>query len=236
MNFKPAWKLMLIAAAVLAATSVSVFAGPPLICHRLDIGSAKSLPWGANPVNWDQPLENYDLSHLADETLASLSPGTPVIFHMETIRRAVIYSRRSPEVSKELILKMSARAHDAESQSKPDALAMFDFGYLIEATKEAGWGYHGGDSSGRPNVAMNLDGYSWVTKALASSHDNPEIEFALALITMGRSDLKSHGEYARAALAGASADSLLARNLTGYFIGERGDTMVALLKKEAGNN
>ena len=235
MNLKPAWKLALMTVSVLAAASVPALAGPPLICHRLDIGSAQSLPWGTNSVYWDQPLENYNLSHLVDETLALLSRNSPVIVHMETIRRAVIYARHSPEVSKKLLLKMSDRARRAEPGNSNATLAWFDYGYLIEATKEAGWAHDNGGAEGE-NVAMNLDGYSWATKALAASNDDPQMEFALALIVMGRSDLRSHSEYAQAALAGSSSDPMLARNLSTYFVGERGDTMVALLKKEVGNN
>jgi hypothetical protein len=234
MNIRSAWKLMLIAAAIVAASNIAALAGPPLICHPFQIGEAKSLPWGNDPAHWDQPLETYNLGNLADETLALLSPGTPVIVHMETIRRAVIYAHRSPEVSKELILKMSARAHEAESQSKPDALALFDYGYLIEATKQISWTYH--EPTGRteqPNVAMNLDGYPWVTEALAASGKNPEMEFAAALIVMGRPELKAHREHAQAALAGAGSDPLLARNLTTHFVGADGDTMTGLLAKAA---
>jgi hypothetical protein len=233
MKFNRAWKWMLTAVVVVAASGVAAYAGPPLICHPFKIGGAKSLPWGNDPAHWNQPLADYNLAHLSDETLALLSPDTPVIVHMETIRRAVIYAHRSPEASKELILKMSARAHDAESQSKHDPLAMFDYGYLIEATKEAGWAYHDGGTSEQPNVAMNLDGYPWVTRALAASGDNPEMEFAAALIVMGRPELKAHREYAQAALAGVGSDPLLARNLTGYFVGNRGDTVTSLLTKEA---
>ena len=36
------------AAAILIATPA--FAGPPLLCHPFEIGTARSLPWGSAPV------------------------------------------------------------------------------------------------------------------------------------------------------------------------------------------
>jgi len=231
MNRKPVTKSTIIAVLV-TASAIPALAGPPLVCHPLDIGNAKSLPWGSDAASWDQPLANYNLAHLADETLALLTPDTPVIVRMETIRRAAIYARNNPPASKELILKFSGRARDAEAQSKSGALEMFDYGYLIEATKEAAAASHAGQS----NVAMHLDGYPWLAEALAASHDDPEMEFAAALIVMGRSDLKTHQEHAQKALDGSRADSLLARNLTIHFIGAGGDTMNTLLAKAAKGN
>jgi hypothetical protein len=212
----------------------SAFAGPPLVCHPFQIAGAKTLPWGDDSGHWDQPLANYNISHLVDETLALLSPGTPVIARMETIRRAVIYARQSPLIAKELVLKLGARAHGAETQSQSSALAWFDYGYLIETMKQANWIHPAAAGiSERANAAMNLDGYPWVTKALAASLGNAEMEFAAALIIIDRVDLKGHHEYARAALAGASSDSLLARNLKTYFVGTRGGTMARVLTSEA---
>jgi len=237
MKRKPVLKSRVIAIVLLAASGIPALAGPPLVCHRFEIGSARSLPWGGDPAVWDQPLVNYNVANLAGETLALLSPDTPVIVHMETIRRAAIYARRSPEAAKELILKMSARAHDAEAHGQPNALAIFDYGYLIEVTKQVAWAYHE-PAGGReqPNVEMNLDGYPWVTRAIAASHDNFEMEFAAALIVMGRNDLKSHNDHAQRALAAGPGDSLLARNLTTLFAGTRGDTMTTLLRTAAKGN
>ena len=205
-------KSTLFAFAVLAAWGIPALAGPPLICHRLEIGDARSLPWGADSAVWNQPVENYNVAHLADETLGLLSPDAPVIVRMETIRRAVIYARHFPQAQKELILKLKARTGDAEARG--DGLAMFDYGYVIEAMKEASWTEGPG---GQWNAAMNLDGYPWVTRALAAGHDNPEMEFAAALIVMGRNDLNSQHEHAEKALAARGGDPLLARNVAGFF-------------------
>src|SRR5579872_5385312 len=78
-----------------ALTCVTAFAGPPLICHPHDIGSAKSLPWKNDGANkWDNPDPNYSVGHLSADTLQLLTPGTPVIVRMETLRRAAIYGQQ----------------------------------------------------------------------------------------------------------------------------------------------
>jgi hypothetical protein len=92
-----------------AGFATSAFAGPPLICHRFEIGDAKSLPWSA--AGWDlSGNENYDTHNLAHDTMALLDDNTPVIVRMETLRRATLYARKDQY-----------------------ALAWFDVGYLAEA-------------------------------------------------------------------------------------------------------
>ena len=54
-------------------------AGPPLICHALNIGGAKSLPW--NNDMWSlSGKTDYDLSRLVADTLELLAPNAPVRF------------------------------------------------------------------------------------------------------------------------------------------------------------
>src|ERR1700690_2508946 len=97
-------------------------AGPPLICHTINIGSAASLPWSSDTWNLSGK-ENYDLNRLAGDTLALLDANTPVLVRMETLRRATLYAQRDPKIAKELLLKLSARA----TVNDRDALAAFDF-------------------------------------------------------------------------------------------------------------
>src|SRR5215475_3189583 len=65
-------------------------AGPILVCKNYEIGAAKSLPWGGS--DWRSVKSDYDINRLVEDTLALLTPDTPVIVRMETLRRAVIYS------------------------------------------------------------------------------------------------------------------------------------------------
>lgn len=186
------------------------FAGPPLICHRLDIGDAKSLPW--NGTVWNlSGNENYDTKNLAQDALAILDSGAPVIVRMETLRRATLYARQDPRAAKELLTKLYRRATSAEAAGRPDALAWFDAGYLVEAYSQ--WFYKD------PNPAAGIDGYSLVAKALAlRGRRDSEMEFAAALITLHGPE-QAHQEHARKAIAGAKEDPLLARNLASQFLG-----------------
>lgn len=194
------------------------FAGPPLICHRLDIGDAKSLPWSGSAWNLSGN-ENYDTKNLAQDTLAVLDSGAPVIVRMETLRRATLYARKDPRAAKELLTRLYNRA----GATNAPASAQFDAGYLIEAYKQ----WFGKD----PNPAAGLDGYALVVKAIAASvHDDPQMEFAAALITLHGPE-QTHQEHARKAIAGANSDPLLARNLSSQFLGDQNQTVSQALAR-----
>src|SRR3979490_2218052 len=123
----------LVIAMVAASLSLAPVAqaGPPLICHTIEIGQAKSLPWISH--NWNLTGgETYDTKNLVRDTLEILVPDTPVLVRMETLRRATIYARNDAVPAKELLARLHARAASAESSGHPDALAWFDIGYLAE--------------------------------------------------------------------------------------------------------
>jgi len=190
---------------LLGFTTVAL-AGPPLICHPIEIGQAKSLPW----VEFNQRgSTDYDLKNLSQDTLAILDSRTPVLVRMETLRRATIYARQDPQAAKELITRLQARAANSDAAGRPDALAWFDVGYLAELYKQ--W-----MGKGEPNPAAGIDGYSWVRKAISLRGSDPEMEFAAALITL-TSPGSAHRDHLQKALAGAKQDPLLARNLASSF-------------------
>jgi hypothetical protein len=192
--------------AVLFVFTNFAHAGPPLICHPIDIGQAKSLPW----VDWNhRGSTDYDLKNLTRDTLAILDSSTPVLVRMETLRRATIYARLDPQVAKEVITRLQARAANSDAAGHPDALAWFDVGYLAEAYKQ--W-----MGKGEPNPAAGLDGYALVKKALSLRGQDSEMEFAAALITL-RGPEDAHRDHARKAMAGAESDPFLARNLSSNF-------------------
>ena len=200
----------------------AAYAGPPLICHSIEIGQAKSLPWISH--NWNlSGSENYDLKNLVPDTLAILDSNTPVLVRMETLRRATLYARKDPQIAKELLTKLHARATSAESSGHPDALAWFDAGYLAEAYKQ----WHGKDSQ---NPATGLDGYAWVTKSIGLRGHDPQMEFAAALITLEGAQ-RDHHEHVLRATAGAKADPLLAQNLSTHFMGNNGQTISEMFAK-----
>lgn len=204
-------------AAVLVGFTTYAQAGPPLICHRIEIGQARSLPL----IDWNQKgTAGYDLKNLVNDTLAVLDSNVPVVVRMETLRRAAIYARHDPQVAKELLTRLHART--ANSTGGSEALAWFDAGYLAETYKQ--W-----IGKNEPNPATGIDGYAWVKKALRLRGDDAEMEFAAALITL-RGPQDAHREHVQKAMIGARHDPLLAKNLSSDF---HNQTIAELLTKES---
>jgi hypothetical protein len=209
----------------------SAQAGPPLICHVISIGNAKSLPW-ADATNNLAMDSKYDVKNLASDTLAILTPDTPVLVRMETLRRATLYAREDPQATKELLIRLYARAAGSDRAGHPDALAWFDAGYLVECYKRwIGRNLPHMTDGMRidPNPAANLDGYAWVTRSIGLRGSNPEMEFAAALIALQGTHAGDFRRHAQRAQAGASSDPLLAANLSSHFIGNRGETIADMM-------
>jgi len=228
----PRFAIALIAALLCFAAVAR--AGPPLICHAIEIGNAKSLPWTSH--NWNlSGGETYDTKNLVRDTLDILGPNIPVLVRMETLRRATLYARKDPVAAKELLAKLHARATAAESSGHPDALAWFDVGYLAEAYKQWIGQTWMRVSKDEQNPAAGVDGYAFVKKALAlrgpsQNGNDAQMEFAAALITLsGPRD--AHREHAQKAIAGAKSDPLLAQNLASRFTGPQSETISELLAK-----
>jgi hypothetical protein len=209
MNLRASSRLTVSIAAVVVAVTTYAQAGPPLICHRFKIGNAKSLPL----INWNQQdTGGYDLKNLSGDTLGLLQPNTPVLVRMETLRRASIYARHDPQVAKELLTRLHARAADSDAAGHPDALAWFDAGYLAETYKQ--W-----IGKVEANPATGIDGYVWVKRAIGLRGEDAEMEFAAALITLSGPE-GDHRDHARKAFAGAKSDPLLVQNLASSFHGQ----------------
>ena len=222
------------AAAAMLLFANAAQAGPPLVCHAFEIGQAKSLPLVSHSWNLSGS-ENYDTKNLVKDTLEILAPDTPVLVRMETLRRATLYAHRDPIAARELLGKLYARASSAESAGHPQALAWFDAGYLVETYKQ----WIGRDlphmTDGMrmdANPAASVDGYAMVKKAIALRGDDPQMEFAAALITLsGPRD--EHAEHAQKALLGAKNDALLAQNLATHFLGANDHTVSEVLAENA---
>jgi len=208
--------------AALVFLAVPAQAGPPLICHTIDIGNAKSLPW----ISHDWSLtgtENYDTSKLASDTMAILNGDATVLVHVETLRRATLFARTNSRAAKELLVKLVARANDADSAGHADGLARVAAGSLAEAYAQ--W------LGKERNPAAGLDGYAWVKQALSLRGNDPQMEFAAALITLS-GPAAEHRVHVEKALAGAKSDPLLARNLASHFIGPQSQTIAELFNRD----
>ena len=230
---RPTGYLFAAAAAMLLFANAAQ-AGPPLVCHAFEIGQAKSLPLVSHSWNLSGS-ENYDTKNLVKDTLEILAPDTPVLVRMETLRRATLYARKDPIAARELLGKLYARASSAEAAGHPQALAWFDAGYLVETYKQ----WIGRDlphmTDGMrmdANPAAAVDGYAMVKKAIALRGDDPQMEFAAALITLsGPRD--EHAGHAQKALSGAKNDALLAQNLATHFLDAKDHTVSEVLAENA---
>src|SRR5687768_18373698 len=114
----------------LLGVAAPALAGPPLLCHPFDIGSARSLPWDGTNAWW-QGRSDYNLQNLVADTEAALTPATPVIVRMETLRRAALYASLDDKVATRLLSSLNARAQAADASAN----TQFDAGYLTETFK-----------------------------------------------------------------------------------------------------
>jgi hypothetical protein len=191
-------------------------AGPPLLCHPLEIGGARSLPFGTN--GWQAARDDYDRARLVPDTIALLSPETPVIVRMETLRRATVYAMKDPRLAAALYDRLRARTQGATGQI--NSAALFDLGYLIETYKQAA------PITKTFDAFKSIDGYESVVKAIRECGGQAEMEFAAALISV-HPPRPARDEHLRRAVAGARDGSLLARNLVSHF-NHRGRTLAEL--------
>ena len=207
------------AIAVLAvlALALPAVAGPPLLCHPFDIGNAESLPWDGTRAFW-QGRADYRLENLVADTDALLTPSTPVIVRMETLRRAALYASADGEVADRLYAKLGERLRASQKPGgRPDDLALFDFGYLTEtyrqiAELDRGMSEFRGRGPALRKAIGSADGYALIKKTLGKPTTDPAIEFAAALM-IGRRDDGAFRIHAERARAGAGRDALLARNI-----------------------
>jgi len=178
-------------------------AGPPLVCFPFDIGTAHSLPWDSKSGHWKGMRGDYSVARLTGDTLALLTPATPVIVRMETLRRAAIYATKDPAAGRALLETLLDRGRAKGA----DALASFDAGYLA-----ATYAQLAPISPSTGALAAGIDGFALVETSLRRSPGDPALTFAAAIIAAdSRRDVSA--EHARVARAGAPGDVLLARNI-----------------------
>jgi hypothetical protein len=209
------FRTTVLTAVAAVAIATPALAGPPLLCHPYDIGSAKSLPW-VGEKSWFEGRPDYKLENLVTDTEALLTASTPVIVRMETLRRAAIYASTDPVVANRLLKRFINRAEASEKSGQPDALAYLDAAYLAGAFNELTMLAQQKEWASRGEVARqakgSLDSYALITKSVSLRPNDPGIQFAAALISSDehRGEYASHAAKAR---AGADADMLLARNI-----------------------
>jgi len=135
------------------------------------------------------------------------------------IDRKVGYEVKDAAVANELLSRLKARVPEPGEKSikKETALALFDYGYLVESYKQAGEGSEGA------KLASGTDGHELINKAIALRGGDPQMELAAALASAdlprgSRAELrKAHFAHLQKAAASAKEGSLLARNLLTHF-------------------
>lgn len=199
--------------AVLILLPASLRAGHPLICHPYAIGDAKSLPAGNDGYKGTDP--SYDRTHLTRDTLALLTPETPLLVRMETLRRAAIYATANlrgwargesyttddQRVARELLTALEERHQGATGDQ--GALSLFDLGFFSETLRQTG-------------IDPTLDGYRLLVKAASLRPNDPVMELALALASAHPKRPEHRGHVARARAA-AGGHPMLAANLEALF-------------------
>lgn len=190
-------------------------AGPPLLCHPFDIGNAASLPWNGGG-SWQGAEAAYPLTRLVGDTQSLLTPSTPVVVRMETLRRAAIYAARDPQVAARLFTALVTRAEGSGSSGRMAALARLDAAYFVGALDELSRLTQSAEFAPRAPalraIVQNTDAYALAAKALSLQPGDPSMEFAAALIASdGHRD--AYAGHAQKARAGAAQDALLARNI-----------------------
>jgi hypothetical protein len=203
-----------LAALLFALVPLAVHAGAPLICHPYDISGSgwKSLP--SSGKDHFGLSASYDRTNVVNDTLALLTPDTPIIVRMETLRRAALYAtnemsswRTNKAYGEEdrslalgLLAKLRERTQDA---AMPRDLALFDLGFYAETLRHT-------------RLDPALDGYQLLLKAAESRPHDADIQFALALAT-AHPKRKEHSAHLASASAGAKPGTLLAANLRTHF-------------------
>jgi hypothetical protein len=212
--------------AALLFSANSAVAGPPLLCHAFDIGNAKSLPWISHDWNLTG-RETYDVNNLIADTIAILDTDPTVLVHMETLRRATLYSQIDPLSAKRLLNKLMARSESAAQNSPAAALSLFDLGYFAKSLEQFQWVHK---EASKP--AQGLDGYALVSKAIQLRGNDAQMEFAAAIIALnaGASERQDH---AQKAIAGAKNDPLLAKNLSAHFPDAQSGTVAEMILRTA---
>jgi hypothetical protein len=164
-------------------------------------------------------VATYDLQRLADDTLRLLTPTTPPIARMETMRRATIYASTDARVANELLSRLLGRALDGVASGPANRQALFDAGYLVESYRQANLIFKYEMLAGAEKNAWQLrdmpkglDGYSWMASALAMGPTDPEMEFGASRVTEGAVS-QAH---VRKAITGARPGTPLAATLVAF--------------------
>ncbi|MCL4742802.1 MAG: hypothetical protein KJZ54_11450 [Phycisphaerales bacterium] len=152
--------------------------GPPLVCVEVEIGDAKSLPWGKGAFAGAGKSANPQ--RIAEQTLELLAATDSTLVRMETLRRATVYTHRDEAACGGLLARLAWIALDREADPGASAAdrarAWFDAGYFAACL----WHMNVSPHKARPGFAADVQGYAWLVRAIELSGGDPAMEFAAA--------------------------------------------------------
>ncbi len=207
-------------AAARSPASAPALWGPPVLCHPIAFaeGEVPSLPFGdsAFDTNWF-----FDRSTVVDLTSEAIEARQDTFFHMETLRRALIYlawgdDPQTKEIES-LVLMLEGRVQIAQRalESAPEegqlvarralGLAAFDLAWTLEGLIECRRNLNPRTSAAR-DAALEL--------ALAHRPDDQAVHLGAAILSFMRDDDQALYHHLGRALQGVEDEScLLARNV-----------------------
>src|SRR4029077_11558486 len=92
-----------------------------------------SLPWVERADTYQGMDHDYKTSRLAGDTLDMLTPSTPILERMETLRRAALYASEDAKAGEALLAGLVERT----KRYPAEAVSWFDAGYFVEASRQA---------------------------------------------------------------------------------------------------
>jgi len=205
------------------------FAGPPLLCHQIQIADAKSLPWGKD--TFDKSAK-YDAKNVVDDTLELLTPELPVLGRMETLRRATLYIERDVSKADRLLGALLTRTLDAEVVMDPKTLALryFDAGYLAATFQQSGVHTSFGPVANGNKLHAEMPGYPWLVRAWKLSESNSDMALAIALVTAD-TRMSEHTMFLESAAKSIAANDEPRSDLLEWIGKIRGTTLEAIREK-----
>lgn len=164
-----------------ALMTSGALAGPPILCHSIDIGSAKTLPMGSGALECSRDLS---ADKAVDEAIAIIKSESSPLVRMETLRRATVYVTKDKPAAKELFARVMALSLDAQTAKDDQRIAgtLFDAGFLAACYHEMNL-----DVGFKAGECERITGYAWIKAALdklpSSAPGRAEMEFGAALAT-----------------------------------------------------
>jgi hypothetical protein len=157
-----------------------------LLILPFDIADAQSLPWEGG-VCCGRP--GYDIAHLLRDTEALLTPSTPIIVRLETLRRAVVYASSDRRLAVRLLTRFTERMRPEARGQTSAAVAALDAAFVVEAFRQIEehpskpFTRHSRQVRG---LVSGTDGYALLRASVPIQSNDPEFDFAAALIAGAR--------------------------------------------------